>query len=118
MKIIKIKQKKQDNGLWGTPYNCYYIDSIPFDDRKILIFSAAIAAFNEKYNQKFRIVHCNENGFKIRTGDTDNSFGNYYSIFYDKYEVVDDTLYEFFDNQEHIIFLRQQKLKKLQYENR
>lgn len=113
MKVIKIKQKKQDNGLWGTPYNCYFIDNVPFDNRKMMIFSAAISAISERFNQRFKILFSNNNGFKIRVGD-DMGFGNYYSINYDRYEVVNDTLYEFESEQEHITFLRKQKLKKLE----
>ena len=115
MKIIKIKQKKQDNGIWGIPYNCYYIDYIPVhDERKMIIFSAIIAAFNDYHNRKFKINFSGSSSFTIRTGDTDNSFGEYYKLYYENYEVIDDTLYEFANKQEHIIFLRKHKLNKLQ----
>jgi hypothetical protein len=114
MKIIKIKQEKQDNGLWGTPFNCKYIKDIPIDNRKMIIFSAAIAAINEKFNRPFSIVYSNDYGFKFRIGDTNDSFGNYYSIMYHKYEVVDNILYEFESEQEHITFLRKHKLDNLE----
>jgi hypothetical protein len=112
MKVIKIKQQKQDNGLWGTPYNCHYIESSPwFDNRKMIIFSAAVAAVNEKFNSPFSIIYCDQEGFRIRTQN-----GNLYRVCYDEYEVVDDTIYKFDNEQEHITFLRQHKLKKLQNE--
>jgi len=114
MKAIKIKQEKQLNGIWGTPLNCYYIENSPiFDDRKMLIFSAVIAALNEKFDRPFRITYSDNEGFKIRTGDTDNSFGDIYRILYHRYEVIDDTLFQFDNDQEHITFLRKHKLKKL-----
>lgn len=115
MKVIKIRQTKQDNGLWGIPYNCYYIDYIPVhDERKIMIFSAILAAFNDYHNKSFKIDFSSGSGFVIRTGDTDNSFGNFYKLFYKNYEVIDDNLYEFANEQEHLVFLRKHKLNKLQ----
>lgn len=114
MKVIKIKQEKQENGLWGTPFGCYYIESVPMNDRKMIIFSAIIAAFDEHYKKPFKIIFSDENGFKIRTNDTNNSFSEIYKLIYQNYEVIDDTLYEFQNEQEHITFLRQHKIKKLQ----
>jgi len=109
MKIIKIKSKKQENGMWGTPYNCYSIDYMPLiDDRKMLIFSAAVAVINEEYNKKFRIDFSTINGFKVKIDD----FG-YFTINYDIYEVEGDTLYEFDNENEHLTFLRNRKLKNL-----
>lgn len=115
MKVIKIKQNRQSNGLWGTPQNCYYIEYIPiYDERKILLFSAITAAFEERYNKPFKIVFSDENKFRIRTDDGYNAFTEIYSLYYEDYEVIDDTLYEFDNEQEHKIFLRKNKLKKLQ----
>ena len=115
MKVIKIKQKKQDNGIWGTPYNCYAIESVPmFDDKKMLIFSAVIIALNEKFDRPFRITYSDNNGFIIQLLSNYDGFGNIYKICYDRYEVVNDTLFQFDNDQEHITFLRQHKLKKLQ----
>lgn len=108
MKVIKIKQEKQDNGLWGTPLNCYAIDSVPIDNRKIMIFSAVIVAVNEHYKKPFKITCSDDEGFKIEINVS------IYRIWYDKYEVIDDTLFQFDNDQEHITFLRQHKLKKLQ----
>jgi hypothetical protein len=115
MKVIKIKQEKQDNGLWGTPLNCYAIDRVSIqDDRKIMIFSAVIVAVNEKYQRKFKILSSNNHEFRIQISGNDISVGDYYKISYDKYEVIDNTLFQFDNDQEHITFLRQHKLKKLQ----
>lgn len=115
MVTVKIKQEKQDNGLWGTPYNCVYIENVPmFDDRKMMIFSAAIIAFDEKYQRKFKIFASDDNGFRIQVIGNDAGFSSVYKIYYDRYEVIDDTLFQFNNDQEHITFLRQHKLKKLQ----
>lgn len=116
MKIIKISSKKQENGLWGNPLNCLSINGLPpHDEKKMLIFSAVIAAFdNRSFDNFYRsfavYIHPYSNNFfqiKTATGS--------YNIFYDKYEVDENVLYEFENEQEHTQFLRKQKLKKLKY---
>lgn len=94
MKKIGIKSKKQDNGLWGTPLNCIVIDKIPLlDSHKLLIFSAILIAFDEKYNINFRIHFSTDNSFVIMTYGNGN-----FSMRYENYEVLGNTLYEF-DNE-------------------
>jgi hypothetical protein len=109
MKIIKINSKKQDNGLWGMPKNCYYMDKyIQLNEKNELIRSASIIAMTEKFNLSFSIFMSNEYSFYIK-------FDDYlpFVITYSKYEVVNDILYQFNDNKEHNIFLRKQKLEKI-----
>lgn len=108
MKKIKINAKKQDNGLWGIPYYCGGIDTfILLDDRKELIFSASLVAIAEYYNANFTVFNSTNDSFfvKIRSSN--------YKIVYDRYEVVDDTLYEFENDYEHKVFLRKQKIQKI-----
>ena len=54
MKIYSISQEKQENGLWGTPMNCFKMSGMPplNDEYKWKLQSAIIAAFDEKYNRK------------------------------------------------------------------
>lgn len=114
MKIIEIKQKKQENGLWGTPFNCYKIDKLPpSDNRKCHLRSALIAAINQKYNKKFEVFNSTDDGFAIEIPSSD-LFSNWYMFPYENYEVVDDILYEFDNDQEHIAFLRKQKINSLE----
>ena len=128
MKIIKIKQKKQENGLWGMPSNCYKIDKLPLalnDDKKLLLNSAIIAALSEIHSN-FEIYNSSDTGFFVSTKNPFNRdiltenyilcgdmFKNFI-IFYDNYEVLNDTLYEFENEKEHINFLRNFKLKKIE----
>lgn len=125
MKIIEIKQKKQENGLWGTPFNCYKIDKLPpSDNRKCYLRSALIAAINQKYNKKFEAFNSTDDGFAIEIYDSaiplcegapsSDLFSNWYMFPYENYEVVDDILYEFDNDQEHIAFLRKQKINSLE----
>lgn len=112
MKIIKIKQKKQSNGMWGTPLNCYGLDSPPIsDERKYLIWNAWICAINEKFNRRFKFRNCFNYGVWVNVGDSA------YYMSYDNYEVIDDILYEFDSEQEHVNFLRKIKIKQLERNN-
>ena len=108
MKKIKINAKKQDNGLWGIPYYCGGIDTfILLDDRKELIFSASLVAIAEYYKSNFTVFNSTDKAYfvKIRSSN--------YKIVYDRYEVVDDILYEFENDDEHKVFLRKQKIQKI-----
>ena len=118
MRVEKIKQNKQDNGLWGTPLNCYYISRIPsIDNRKCLIHSAWLAAINQVYNRKFKVYYSNDEGILIKI---DIEFygtlqrGEDLTLNYSNYEVLDNTLYEFDNEKEHNKFLRKLKIKQLQ----
>jgi hypothetical protein len=115
MKKIKIKQTKQSNGMWGTPINCFAMDSPPiFDKRKYLIFNAWSCAINETFNRKFSFKNFG-GGFTsvwVKIYD-DSEFGKSYLLLYDRYEVVDDTLYEFENDAEHKKFLRKHKIQQL-----
>jgi len=108
MDIIPIKSKKQDNGLWGMPRNCYQMDNfITKDERKEIIRSAAITLLNERYNRRFEIFYSCETSFSIRFEH------KIYTLMYSNHEVIGDVLYQFVDDKEHNIFLRKQKLVKL-----
>lgn len=114
MKIYEINQEKQSNGIWGTPLNCYYIDKfLLLDDRKLKLQSAAIALFNQIWNTPFKIINATPNGFIF---ESENTKSKLLSFRYDRYELVDNKLYEFETDKEHKIFLRKQKLKNLENE--
>ena len=49
-----------------------------------------------------------ENGFKVRIYDV-----GMFNLYYSNYEVINDTLYEFENEKEHNVFLRKDKLKKI-----
>lgn len=107
MKIYEIKQQKQDNGMWGTPLNCYYIDKIILlNDRKLKLQSAAFSLFNQIWKEPFKIINSTPEGFIFEASKL-------FNFRYDRYEVVDNKLYEFDNDQEHLIFLRKNKLKKI-----
>lgn len=117
MTKIEIKSEKQDNGIWGCPLNCYAIDSIIItDNRKLLIFSAVLNAFDEKYNINFFIKLSTQNGFMIYVSGAGRLRGgrSHFSIKYDNYEVIDDILYQFDNQKERLEFLRKNKLIKLE----
>jgi len=117
MKIIKIKQEKQENCLWGMPYNCYSIEGDIFIGKNSLLQSALIIAIDETWNRKFKIFFSDSEGFMIQifTG-VYNSFAvtKGYNIYYKNYEIFDDTLYEFDNDQEHKTFLRKRKIEQLE----
>lgn len=112
MKKYEIKQERQENGMWGMPLNCYSIDSfILLDDRKHLLFSATISLINQIWNCPFEIICSTTEGFNININTTKRN--KLFGIRYDKYEIIDNVLYEFENCQEHSTFLRKQKLEKL-----
>jgi hypothetical protein len=112
MKIIEIKSKKQDNGIWGMPMNCYSIDRLVLNTENELLYSAIIIAIDEKENKKFKLTYYDVNSFLMSIDDYNST--KMFFIKLDKYEVIDNTLYEFDNEQEHLMFLRQQKLKRLE----
>jgi hypothetical protein len=114
MKIIKINQNKQENGLWGIPSNCATMDFVMNVKTNELKFSAIIAALcNQYFNHTLKIFHITDDGFNVTMYDfMDNSRQTFHMKF-DNYEVIDDILYEFNDDVEHIRFNRKNKLKKI-----
>lgn len=113
MKKIKINSEKQDNGIWGTPLDCYSIDRVLLlDDYKLLKFSAILIAFAETYHLRFSIKLSTENGFMLYANSDAGTKS--FSVKYENYEVIDDVLYYFDNQQEHIEFLRRNKLKKIE----
>jgi hypothetical protein len=108
-----LKLKKQDNGIWGSPYNLKSSDFFVMkSDKNYLIHSAICQAISQVYDRFFDIFLSDENGFKINIDGHGTS-----SIKYSLFEVDDDILYVFKDDNEHNIFLRKNKLKKI-YEYR
>lgn len=108
MKKIKINSKKQENGIWGMPLYCVEIDFCPItDERKYLIFSASLVAIAELYEDYFRVFNSTNDSYFVKVGRST------YKVVYDKYEVEDDILYEFDNDEEHKKFIRKQKLKEL-----
>lgn len=118
MKEIKIKSKKQDNGIWGMPLNCVKIENFSIiSDYNNLKFSAIIMAITEQYNKKFEIWRISDTGFTINLDSpifSENYSGTLYTMKFSNYEVVDDILYEFQNEQEHTNFLRKYKIKNLE----
>lgn len=116
MKKIQIKSKKQDNGLWGMPLSCTRLTNIPIlDDDKNIKFSAISCAISEQYNDTtFDIFYVNMNGFIIKINNYNNSDKlTIFSIKYENYEVDDNILYEFENDNDRKIFFRNKKLNKL-----
>jgi len=108
VKKIKISSNKQENGLWGIPLRCSEIDYVPFlDKRKLLIFSASLVAVAEYYNDYFKIFNSTDESFLIKIGKST------FKVIYEKYEVEDNILYEFENDDEHKNFIRKQKIIEL-----
>lgn len=116
MKIIEIKSKKQDNGIWGMPLNCIKLDMKNFflyDDKKTLLSSALIIAINEKFDRRFE-VWFNDDYLTITVfGIGSFPAGRLYAVHFKNYEIIDNYLYEFDNDKEKMIFLRKQKMNKL-----
>jgi len=115
MKTYLIKSKKQDNGLWSMPMKCIGIDKMMFNDkRKMLIESAALVLFSQIfYNCKFKISNSTDRGFIVDIYQNDGNV-KINPFLYENYELIDNTLYEFDNNKEHISFLRIHKLQRLE----
>lgn len=96
---LKIKAKKQENGLWGTPFNCVYIDKVVFvSDENWKLRSAIMMALAEVYpNHKYRIENSSETGFTVTLYlgyiDPANPNKKWYRINYKNYELKGDTLF-------------------------
>jgi hypothetical protein len=120
MRIIEISQKKQDNGLWGIPFHCIkMMENSVISPKKEVLHSAIVAAVNERFNNPFEVFMISDSGFAIQVYqnvyDTEESEMFYFR--YSDYEIDGYKLYEFHspeDDKEHIVFLRTQKLKKLE----
>ena len=109
MKTIKICSEKQDNGLWGTPLYCYSMDGYHFyDNKRELLNSALIMAISETWCETFKVYDSTEHGFSVKVGGEKR-----YNVHYCRYEVINNTLYEFDNEKEHKVFLRKNKLKQL-----
>ena len=112
---VKIKTKKQDNGLWETPNNCYKISGLPPDDPEIEILSSAIiTAIDEKYNLPFYIEYKTyEKGFFISLKNEDDGLFKLHYIMYDICLLEDDTIIYFDDIEERKTYLRKHKIKNI-----
>jgi len=135
MKVIKIKSKKQDNGIWGSPINLVKIDGVPpflKCGEKDLLFSAIIIAVVEQFpDESFSVLHFGEvpgqtelvPGFIINFFDRSVSIQSIqpnrtqqYLIYYDMYFVEDDLLYQFENEKERKTFIRKKKIEKMKNE--
>jgi hypothetical protein len=120
MRIIEISRKKQENGLWGMPLNCFRMENDRISSKNEVLHSAIVAAVNEKYNRSFEIFMMSDTGFAIQVytnGVYDNENSQIFYFKYSDYEIIDYKLYEFHspeDDQEHIVFLRKKKLNQLE----
>lgn len=113
-KVIKILQKKQENGLWGMPLNCFKIENVRIPSEYEILNSALVAAVNEMYNRSFEIFMMSDTGFVIQTYTTYPEKTEMFYLRYSDYEIIDDTLYYFDDSTEHTAFIRKHKLNKLE----
>lgn len=96
---LKIKAKKQESGLWGTPFHCVYIDKFIFvSDENCKLRSAIMMALAQVYpTHNYRIEHSSETGFTVslyleHIGPV-NLSKKWYRINYKNYELRGDTLY-------------------------
>jgi hypothetical protein len=63
----KILSKKQDNGLWGIPFQCVKMDKAPMSKKNIIKHSALCIAISEAYkDETFEIFWSDENGFFVK----------------------------------------------------
>ncbi len=108
MEYYDIKSSKQDNGLWGTPINLteIYMDEFPNDDIHIKI-SAILIAFSECHDVEFTTSYNN----KIIKIQTINKFFQYNL---NQFELIDNRLFWFANEEDKITFERMQKIKILQ----
>lgn len=116
---VKIKTKKQDNGLWGTPNNCYKINGLPPSDSEIEILSSAIiTAIDEKYNSPFYIEYnMYDKGFFISIKTENDELFKLHHIMYDICLLEDDTIIYFESVEEKKIYLRKHKIKRIMNKN-
>ena len=105
---VKIKTKKQDNGLWGTPNNCYKINGSPPKDHDLNILASAILiAIDEQYNIKFSVKYMDytEDGFYVILTD-DNPRTE------DEKQIMNDILAGVKTKNYEVIFSRREAIKK------
>lgn len=122
MRIIKIKQQKQDNGLWGTPMNCVSLElnAFPCDTKDSrtsedlwLLESALIAAFGENYpHSRFSVKQFVSNSIQIRMSANEQN-DRVFRLGFDKFGLDGNTLYQFENSSERMRFFRKQKIKRL-----
>jgi hypothetical protein len=106
-----IEQERQNNELWSIPANCVGIDRILLlDKRKELLYSAAIALFNQIWNCKFEIINSTYHSFKFKK--IESLFIRNFT--YNLFELIDNQLYYFDTEYERKVFLRKYKLKQLE----
>lgn len=79
-----LKSEKQNNGLFGTPQQCLFIDRMPVvDPDKELLRSAIILSIAQCYpDQTFEVQNSSKDGFCIRLSRSGWIYINYknYSI--------------------------------------
>lgn len=117
---VKIKTKKQDNGLWGTPNNCYKINGSPPKDHDLNILASAILiAIDEQYNIKFSVKYMDytEDGFYVILTDEKIQKNKLLLIKYDICLLEDNTIIYFDDIEERKIYLRKLKIKRIMNKN-
>lgn len=88
-KKLVIKSSKQENGLWGMPLNCIYIDRMIYTtDENWLKHSAFCIGIAETYpNERFKIYFTTEKGFCVKL-----SSSGWKGLRYDDYELKDNVL--------------------------
>ncbi len=86
----KISSKKQDNGLWGMPLQCYKMDKMPMNtsEDNWLKHSAICIGIAEAYkDETFEIFWSDENGFFVKLSESGMK-----KIKYDDYKLEDNVL--------------------------
>jgi len=107
-----IDSVKQDNGLYAIPMTCIAIDKfVSLDKRKELLRSVAFILMNQIHNCEFEIFNSTYYGFSIQY------YGHLNKIclfLYKDYEFIDNILYAFENDDDHVTFLRKLRKHKIQ----
>ena len=85
----EIKSKKQENGCWGTPMECRYIQKVVnISEENSLKESAILIAMAEHHRRSFEVRFVDETGFVIFFDNREGSiFKRPISIKYDKWQL-------------------------------
>lgn len=109
----KINTKKQDNGLYGTPFNCKEIEGIPpFNYDLEVLSSALIIHFDEKHSRRFHVKY-KDNGLFVEIVDERYHGIKLFHINYDSFILEDDILYFYLKKENKIKHERKLKIKML-----
>lgn len=112
----KISAERQENGLWGTPLNCFKKRGLPPKDYHLQVLGSAILiGIDEQYNTKFSVEYMdyNDDGFYVILNDENLQANKLLLIKYDICLMEDDTIIYFDSVEEKNNYLRLHKIKKI-----